>query len=64
MAVGTSSAARSVELKLSKHQEIFKNMRHIVCGSSDPAIKNGKPAPDIFLEVANRFQEKPKPSQV
>ena len=32
---------------------MFEHMSAIVCGD-DPAVKHGKPAPDIYLEAARR----------
>lgn len=64
IAVATSSGEKSVIAKTSKHRELFKLFSHIVMASSDPAVKHGKPAPDVFLVCAERFPDKPDPSKV
>lgn len=61
--IATSSGDESVKVKTSKHTEVFKLFHHITTGN-DPAIKNGKPAPDIFLLAASRFEPKADPIKV
>ena len=48
LAIATSSYAESVERKRVKHEEMFQHFDVIVTGD-DPAIQNGKPAPDITV---------------
>jgi len=38
---------------------IFRYLSHVVTGD-DPAVTNGKPAPDIYLEAARRLGVEPK----
>lgn len=58
-AVATSSSSQAFQLKTSNHQEWFGIFDRIVVGN-DPAIKKGKPAPDIFLIVASHLGAKPE----
>ncbi|CAH1175702.1 unnamed protein product [Phaedon cochleariae] len=63
IAIATSSPQEEMELKTANKRQIFDLFNHVVCGSSDPEVKMGKPAPDIFLVCASRFLDQPKPSQ-
>lgn len=59
MAVATSSKRREYDLKVTRHQELFELMSHIVC-TDDPLVEKGKPAPDIYFAAAKRFPSPPK----
>ncbi|KAI6650734.1 hypothetical protein LOD99_7785 [Oopsacas minuta] len=64
LALATSSGKRHLDVKISRHQEIFSLFKVLVHGE-DPEIKLGKPAPDIFQIAARRFPIPPKsPSDV
>jgi pseudouridine 5'-phosphatase len=54
MAIATSSRASAVAKKQSRHEDMFRNFPIIVCGDH-PAVKVGKPAPDIYIEAARQL---------
>jgi HAD superfamily hydrolase (TIGR01509 family) len=54
IAVATSSHRDAFELKTSQNQELFALFDAIVTGDS-PAVKRGKPHPDIFIEAARQL---------
>jgi beta-phosphoglucomutase-like phosphatase (HAD superfamily) len=64
IALATSSSKESVDVKTTHHKELFELFGHKVMGSSDPDVKEGKPAPDIFLVAAKRFPDSPDPEDV
>ena len=61
--LATSSGREMAEIKMSNYPELFDLFLHKVMGSTDPDVKHGKPAPDIFLVAASRFKDKPDPSK-
>lgn len=57
-AIASSSSRRHFEMKTVKHQEWLKSFQLNVLGD-DPELKQGKPAPDIFLLAAKRLNADP-----
>jgi pseudouridine 5'-phosphatase len=58
MAIATSSRRTSAEKKATNHKGMFEKISFIVAGD-DPAVKQGKPAPDIYLEAARCLEVDP-----
>ncbi|CEG44914.1 histone-binding protein rbbp7 [Plasmopara halstedii] len=54
LALATSNSKSVVETKIAHHSKLFSFFSTIVCGD-DPAVKQGKPAPDIFRTASQRL---------
>ncbi|POM61782.1 Histone-binding protein RBBP7, partial [Phytophthora palmivora] len=54
IALATSNSKSVVEAKIKHHPKLFSFFSTIVCGD-DPAVKRGKPAPDIFRTAGQRL---------
>jgi pseudouridine-5'-monophosphatase len=59
--VASGSCRESVEVKVLRHQDVFKLFSHMVNGSE---VQHGKPAPDVFYLAISRFSQKVEPSSV
>ncbi|KAA0202380.1 hypothetical protein HAZT_HAZT010903, partial [Hyalella azteca] len=64
IAIASGSSQTSFDLKTTSHRELMKLFNPVVLSSSDPEVKAGKPAPDVFLVCAGRFPDKPHSSKV
>merc|ERR1719259_1193310 len=63
IAIASGSSQESYDLKTQAHGELMGLMGHKVLTSSDPEVKQGKPAPDAFLVCASRFPDPPRPQR-
>ena len=59
LAICTGSSQHTYEAKVSKRKELFSCFSHVVC-ADDKEVKNGKPAPDIYLVTSKRFSNHPE----
>lgn len=58
IAIATGSHQAAYDNKMATHSDIVSCLSHAVC-SDNPLVKNGKPAPDIFLVTAKQFADPP-----
>lgn len=60
ISISTGSTTTSYGIKTQNYQKIFKQFEFVVCCSSDPEVKNGKPHPDAFDVARKRFDPVPE----
>lgn len=59
IALASGGAEHSFQMKTRRHGELFSLFSHCVLASTDPAVKRGKPAPDVYQLCAERFPSPP-----
>lgn len=59
MAIATSSRYAGVQKKKVRHQHSIFQYIDVVVAGDDPSIRQGKPAPDIYIEAAKRLNVHP-----
>jgi len=64
IAVATSSDPDDYQVKTTNSKDVFALFHHAVVGGRNPEVKRGKPAPDIFLLCASKFEDSPPPEKV
>ncbi|XP_045457870.1 pseudouridine-5'-phosphatase-like [Melitaea cinxia] len=62
MALATNSTEQAVRLHAAVRPKLFGMFHHKV-SITDPAVRQGKPSPDIYLVAASKFPDKPQPQQ-
>ncbi|XP_032307524.1 probable pseudouridine-5'-phosphatase [Drosophila ananassae] len=64
MAIGSNSSRDSFRIKTRRHSRLFDAVfHHVVLSGSDGEVKKAKPAPDVFLAAASRFEDPPEPAK-
>ncbi|KAH8251352.1 hypothetical protein KR032_009326 [Drosophila birchii] len=63
MAIGSSNCRNSFEAKTRRYSKEFDVFHHVVLSGYEEEVKKRKPAPDLFLTTASRFDENPEPSK-
>ncbi|GMR56170.1 hypothetical protein PMAYCL1PPCAC_26365 [Pristionchus mayeri] len=59
MAICTGSNTKEYEQKSASHSSLWQLIPLIVLTGDDPHVKNGKPAPDGYIETIKRFPSPP-----